>query len=305
MYRFNPRTFRFSFHAVNEPNPHGGDFDYWGYHFATDATSGFAYQVRMDGGGKFKMHELLTKTVRPVPSSGILSSTHFPDEFNGNFIILNSIGFLGIKRYTLENTDGEFWGTEAADLLGPDRFRPSVSNRRWRVVCRRPHRPHAAQHHVQSRPSTRPSTASRAKAAHWKIVAIDGQPIEALLDVLKHPTNGVRLRARIELSERDTNEVIAATAKWIQQFDMSKKEDAHHLLEALWLHEQHNVVNEGLLTVLLNSPDPDARRAAERVKYMWEIEGRIRAASASAMDHMAMRRDDESIGDYFKQAPSP
>ncbi len=127
MYRFNPRTFRFSFHASNEPNPHGGDFDYWGYHFATDGTSGRAFQVRMDGGGAFKMHELLTKTVRPVPSSGILSSAHFPDEFNGNYIILNAIGFLGIKRYTLKNTDGEFWGTEAEDLLVSDdrNFRPS------------------------------------------------------------------------------------------------------------------------------------------------------------------------------------
>ena len=78
MYRFNPRTFRFAYHAENPPNPHGGDFDYWGRHYATSATGGEAYQIRTDGGGKFKMHKLLDKTVRPVPSSGILSSQHFP-----------------------------------------------------------------------------------------------------------------------------------------------------------------------------------------------------------------------------------
>ena len=35
--------------------------------------------------------------------------------------------------------------------------------------------------------------------------------------------------------------------EWIKQFDPNKKEDAHHLLEALWLHQQHNVKNLELL----------------------------------------------------------
>lgn len=316
MYRFNPRTHRFAFHAVNEPNPHGGDFDYWGYHFATDATSGRAFQVRIDGGGTFKMHELLTKTVRPVPSSGILSSAHFPDEMNGNFIILNAIGFLGIKRYTLENKDGNFWGTEAEDLLvsSDPNFRPSdfkvgddgalyVSDWQNAIIGH-------MQHNI------RDPSRDHLHGRVYRIVAegrplldrveIDGQPIEALLDALKDPNNGTRLRARTELSERDTTEVIAAAAKWIQQFDVGKEEDAHHLVEALWLHQQHNVLNEGLLTVCLNSPHPDARRAAERVKYMWEIEGRIGASKSEAMDHMAHRHDaDAQTASYLEQEKSP
>ena len=51
------------------------------------------------------MQELLKKTVRPVCSSGILSSDHFPEENNGNFLICNAIGFLGIKQYTMEYDD--------------------------------------------------------------------------------------------------------------------------------------------------------------------------------------------------------
>ncbi|MBM3290531.1 MAG: cytochrome C precursor, partial [Candidatus Hydrogenedentes bacterium] len=313
MYRFNPRTFRFAFHAVNEPNPHGGDFDYWGYHFATDATSGRAFQVRMDTGGKFKMHELLTKTVRPVPSSGILSSTHFPPEFNGNYIILNSIGFLGIKRYTLENKDGNFWGTEAEDLLvSSDRnFRPAdfkvgddgalyVADWSNSVIG---HMQHNIRDPARDHEHGRVYRITADGRPLEDRVAIDGQPIEALLDVLKHPTDGVRLRARIELSERGPAEVIAAVAKWATQFDPAKKEDAHHLIEALWLHSQFDVVNEGLLSILLDSPDPDARRAAERVKYMWTIEGRI--GGMAAMDHSAMRHDEDAPDDYLKQAPSP
>ena len=45
MYRFNPRTFTFSQHAGNSPNPHGIAFDRWGYHYATDGTGGRSYQV--------------------------------------------------------------------------------------------------------------------------------------------------------------------------------------------------------------------------------------------------------------------
>ncbi len=316
MYRFNPRTHRFAFHAVNEPNPHGGDFDYWGYHFATDATSGRAFQVRMDGGGAFKMHELLTKTVRPVPSSGILSSTHFPDEFNGNYIILNSIGFLGIKRYSLENKEGNFWGTEQEDLLvsSDPNFRPSdfkigddgalyVSDWQNAIIGHMQHNIRDPNRdHVHGR-VYRITAEGRPLLDH---VEVDGQPIEALLDVLKDPNDGIRLRARTELSERNPDEVIVAVTKWVQQFDIGKAEDAHNILEALWLHQQLNVVNEALLTGVLNSPNPDAKRAAERVKYMWEIEGRI-GDTAHAMDHSAHQHAmaAETTGDYLKQEPSP
>src|SRR5207253_8168403 len=39
------------------------------------------------------------------------------------------------------------------------------------------------------------------------------EPVEALLNVLKHPEDRVRYRARIELGSRDTKEVIAAARK--------------------------------------------------------------------------------------------
>lgn len=316
MYRFNPRTHRFSYHAENPPNPHGGDFDYWGYHFATSATGGEAYQIRMDGEGGFKMHKLLDKTVRPVPSSGIISSEHFPPENNGNYIILNSIGFLGIKQYTLKYKDGKVWGTETDDLLvsSDGNFRPAdfaFGNDGAMYVAdwanalighmqhniRDPSRDHEHGRIYRITADGRPLE---------EPVSIDGEPIEKLLDVLKHPTNGVRLRARIELSERDTDQVIAATQEWIKQFDGTKAADAHHLLEALWLCQQHNVVNEGLLTVLLNSPEEHARYAAERVQYMWELDGRLSHQAMATMDHSMHRKKGPDGGeDYLAQDPSP
>jgi plastocyanin len=111
-------------------------------------------------------------------------------------------------------------------------------------------------------------------------VVIDRAPIPALLTALENPVDGIRHRARVELSERSTAAVIAATKEWIKRFDPKKAVDAHHLLEALWVHQQHNVVNQDLLGLVLNSPSPQARTAARRVERMWTH----RAARSAAGD---------------------
>ena len=300
MYRFDPRRFTIALHATNPPNPHGISFDYWGYHYATDGTGGHAFQVRPNGSG-FKMTELLKKEVRPVTSSEIVSSTHFPESMQGDFLICNVIGFLGIKQYHLDrNPDtGVVWGEPDGDELtvtttnadgtkteeksrgflmsGDKNFRPSdaifapdgslyVSD--WHNVIighmqhnmRDPNRDHVHGRIYRITATGRPLQ---------KPVAIDGQPIPALLENLKSPVDGIRQRTRVELSERDTKEVIAETQKWMKQFDPKKKEDAHHLLEALWVHQQHNVRNVELLGQLLQSPEPHARIAAKTVQQLW------------------------------------
>ena len=69
------------------------------------------------------------------------------------------------------------------------------------------HRPHAAQ---PPRPEPRPrstaaSTGSRTKAGRSReSPKIAGEPIEKLLELLKHPEDRVRYRAKIELGGRDT-----------------------------------------------------------------------------------------------------
>ena len=281
MYRFNPRTFRFQRHANNSPNPHGISFDYWGYHYATDGTGGRAYQVRPDGKGNFKMQELLKKTVRPVCSSGILSSDHFPEENNGNFLICNAIGFLGIKQYTMEYDDeGDVWGTETKDLLvsGDRNFRPTdfeiggdgalyVSD--WQNVI-----VGHMQHNV--RDPNRNKTHGRIYRVTYegrelsKKISVDGESIETLLDLLKHPINGVRHRARVELSEHPSDKVLAATDKWLKQFDPKSKEDAHHILEGLWVYQRNDTKNEALLKTVLSSPVEHARISAKTVKQFWD-----------------------------------
>jgi putative heme-binding domain-containing protein len=285
MYRFDPRTFVITPHAGNAPNPHGTSFDYWGYCYANDGTGGKSYQVRPEGKG-FKMHTLLTKEFRPVAADAILSSQHFPEDMQDDFLICNTIGFLGVKQYVLDREGdgktrefGHVWGTPGIELINSEdrNFRPTdavvgedgalyVADWHNAIIghmqhnIRDPNRDHAHGRifrlTVKGRPLQEP-------------VKIHGQPIAALLENLKHPVNGVRHRTRVELSARNSDAVIAATRKWMMDFDPNDETEAHHLLEALWLHQQHGVRNEELLNTLLSSDVKHAVVAASTVKHFW------------------------------------
>ncbi|HEX3314401.1 MAG TPA: HEAT repeat domain-containing protein, partial [Gemmataceae bacterium] len=101
------------------------------------------------------------------------------------------------------------------------------------------------------------------------ITKIAGEPIAKLLDNLKSPEDRVRYRTRIELTGRPTAEVIAATDKWIAGLDPKDADYEHHLMEGLWLHQSHDVVDEAFLKKMLRSPDFHARAAATRVLCCW------------------------------------
>jgi putative membrane-bound dehydrogenase-like protein len=322
MYRFDPRQYTITHHAANSPNPHGTSFDYWGYHYANDGTGGRAYQVRPEGNG-FKMFPLLDKEVRPVAADEIVSSQNFPDNMQGDFLICNTIGFLGIKQYKLNREGGvdrsltegkgdekktiqwktklgEVWGvpsgseliTRAPDaktgeiketvnqgfLISEDKnFRPTdaifgedgalyVSD--WHNVIIG-HMQHNIRDPNRDHKHGRIYRIVNEEKPLQKSVKIDGASLPELMANLEHPVDGVRHRTRVELSERPTKEVIAACREWMKDFDPKKKEDAHHLLEALWLHQQHNVRDTKLLGQLLTSPEPHARVAAHTVQHYW------------------------------------
>jgi hypothetical protein len=263
MYRFDPRRHTIAFHAGNSPNPHGTSFDYWGYHYANDGTGGRSYQVRPCMATASRCSRWSTRSAARSAPTPSISSANFPDDMQQDFLVVNVIGYLGIKRYDLHregfkegkiNYDfGQVWGTPTDDFLRSDdkNFRPAdvefgedgalyVCD--WHNVIIG-----HMQHNIRD-PNRDKERGRIYRMVHTgkplqKPVAIDGQPIPALLDNLKHPVDGVRHRTRVELSERDSAEVIAATTKWIKQFDPKNKDDAHQLLEALWIHQQHNVRN--------------------------------------------------------------
>ncbi|MEM0970369.1 MAG: PVC-type heme-binding CxxCH protein, partial [Verrucomicrobiota bacterium] len=304
MFRWDPRRYTIAFHAENRPNPHGISFDQWGYHYANDGTGGRSYQVRPSEKG-FAMHSLLTKEVRPVSADEIVSSTHFPDEIQGNFLVCNTIGYLGLKNYklhrdgftrqetqkakkgqepvvkTMEHAVGEVWGTPDEELLQSTdgNFRPTdaifgedgalyISDWSNVIIGHMQHNirdPNRDKKHGRIYRMTYPSRALQ------EPVAIDGEPLAALMKNLEHPVNGVRHRTRVELSERDSDEVIAAAQAWLATLDPQNSDQARHFLEALWVHQQHNVRDRELLKTVMNSPVEHVRINAATVKHHWDV----------------------------------
>ena len=297
IYRFEPRASRFeTYIAYGFANPHGRVFDSWGNDLVTDATGnntyfGGAFSGRIDFPDKHSgMREFWNRPSRPCPGTGWLTSRHFPDEFAGNFLNCNVIGYQGIFRVKVRYEDSGLWG----DTIEPGLVQSKDPNFRPTAVGVAPdgsvyfldwHNPIIGhmQHHLrdpsrdhihgriyrityEGRPLTKPAP-------------IAGQPIEKLLELLKEPEDDVRTRTKIELGMRDTTEVLAAVRKWTEQFGADKVAGQHHLMEALWVHQWHNVVNEPLLRQMLASPEPRARAAAVRVLCYW----RDRVAEALAL----------------------
>jgi len=286
MYRFDPRRYTVTFHAGNSPNPHGTSFDKYGYLYANDGTGGKSFQVRPHGKG-FKMFQLLNKEVRPVAADCIVSSSHFPEEMDGNFLVCNTIGYRGIKNYKLHRDGyeekgyqlGEVWGTPEEQLIYSDdgNFRPTdcvfgedgaLYIADWHNVIIG-HMQHNVRDPNRDKKHGRIYRMTYNGRPLQKPVKIDGASISQLLENFKHPVMEVRHRTRVELSERDTDAVIKETLKWIKQFDPANKEHGIQLLEALWLHQQHNVRNEELLNAVLGSPDPHVVMGAKTVKHFW------------------------------------
>src|SRR5262249_16911442 len=127
VFRFEPRTWKFEVYIpLNFPNPHGHVFDYWGRDIVFDATGGQpSYGPPASARTKKCWRGMETTkagrpgSVRPRPVGGaeILSSRHFPEEMQGNLIVLNTIGFRGVLSYKISEDGAGLKTTEVDPIL--------------------------------------------------------------------------------------------------------------------------------------------------------------------------------------------
>ncbi|MBI2948803.1 MAG: HEAT repeat domain-containing protein [Verrucomicrobia bacterium] len=286
VFRFEPRTFKFdAYVSYGFANPHGHVFDRWGQDFVTDGTGAQTYWAaafsgHVDYPRKHPgMQTVYKQRTRPCPGTEILSSRHFPDEMQGNLLVPNVIGFLGILQYKFQDKGSGFGATEVEPIVSSDdpNFRPSdvevgPDGAIWFLDWQNPIIGHM-QHNLRD-PSRDHSHGRIYRVTYEgrplnKPEKITGEPIDKLLGLLKEPEDRVRYRTRIELSGRKPGDVIAALSKWVATLDAKDKDYEHHMLEALWLHQNMNVVNQDLLKRMLRSPEPRARAAATRVLCYW------------------------------------
>ncbi len=278
VYRFDPRTFEVDFHFPIGPNPHGDVIDQWGYQFASDGTGGTGNYINI-GHGVNAPKQWYQKRVRPVPATGILSSSHFPPENNGNFLICNSIGFLGVLQHKVEYDGADINAVEIEPILVSDdgNFRPTdleiggdgalyVSDWQNPIIG---HMQHNIRDPNRDHTHGRVYRVTAAGRPLLKPVKMKGKPIAEVLRNFYAKENGVRYRARLELSGRPEGEVIAAVDKFTADIQPKSPADEQALLESLWVCEEQRVPNEALLVKTLGAKEPRVRAAAIRTLGHW------------------------------------
>lgn len=325
VFRWEPRTWKFDvFVSFGFANPWGHVVDAWGNNFIADASPGAnyfgaAFSGDVDYPNKHgNLKQFLVKQWRPTAGCELVSSRNFPDDAQGNYLLNNCIGFQGVLQYTMRDDGSGFVADPVEPLLqssdpnfrpvdiefGPDGalylcdwFNPLVGHMQHNL--RDPNRDHSRGRiwrvHYTKRPLVKPAK-------------IDGASIAELLNVLKtEPEERTQYRARIELWNRDTTEMMEEVKTWLAGLDENSADYENLRLEALWLHQAHDVVDTGLLNAVLDSPDPRARAAATRVLCYWR--DRVKDPIATLQDkvndeHPRVRLEAVRALSFFHEQPA-
>ena len=283
-YRYNPQRRQLERTAqLSIPNPWGIAFDEWGQNFFAE-TSNPDVRWMMPGSVKsrygvatHKSVQLIEEKHRVRPTSGLefISSRHFPDDVQGDFLINNTIGFLGTKEHTLTDDGTGYKSKHRQDLLVSEdkNFRPvdmefapdgSLYVVDWHNVLIG-HMQHNARDPLRDHVHGRIYRITYPSRPLVKPAKVDGASIGELLDNLKLPEYRTRYRTRRELRGRQTSEVLSQLNTWVANLDKNNSRYEHNLLEAFWVTWGLNKVDEKLLRQLLQAKDYHARAAAVRV----------------------------------------
>ena len=265
------------------PNPWGFVFDKWGQDFLlfTSGTSmnwALPMEVKPTFGSKTPATiDLIPSAQKVRPTSGleIVSSRHFPDDVQGDLILCNAIGFLGIKQHQIVD-DGTGWKTTfRQDLLksSDGNFRPvdlefapdgSLYVIDWHNVLIG-HMQHNARDPLRDHVHGRIYRITYPSRPLVKPAQVAGASVAILLNNLKEPELRTCYRSRRELRAHPASEVLPAVKGWVAALDKSDANYEHHILEALWVTWGMNQADETLLRQMLSAKDYHARAAAVRV----------------------------------------
>lgn len=290
IWAYQPRREHFGIHSYLQiTNPWSHAFDDWGNDMITDGTSGNHYYMppatghldfpaRHTGGRSDRKNpykKFLEKVARPSPGGEIVSSSNFPAEAQGDYLVNNVIGLLGIMQYSLQDDGSGLSGKYKHNLVESTygNFRPvdcQFGPDGALYVC---DWQNALIGHLQH--NLRDPNRDHSHGRIWRI-RYEGNPLapiksladseaNELVQTLKSPIARERYRARRELAAMETDMALSAISGLVESLDASAEPDQHHLMEALWVQQSHNKIDLSLLKSLLGSQDYRARAAATRV----------------------------------------
>ncbi|NQX01311.1 c-type cytochrome, partial [bacterium] len=283
-FRYNPQRSELERTAqLNIPNPWSIAFDDWGQDFFIHTSGpGIGWMLPASvkptyGSQTPGTRDLAPKgnAVRPTSGLEFVSSSHFPDEVQGDLLLGNTIGFLGIKQHAIRD-EGTGYQTEFRQNLlssSDGNFRPvdlefapdgSLYVIDWHNVLIG-HMQHSARDPLRDHVHGRIYRITYPSRPLVKAALVEKAPVAVLLDNLKLPEYRTRYRSRRELRGRPAGEVLPALKSWLAKLDPQSPRHEHDQLEALWTSWGLNRVDEPLLRQLLQAKDFHVRAAAVRV----------------------------------------
>ena len=280
-WRFDPKSFRLERLQVDISNPWGFSFDTWEQPFISDASPGenwwaLPLSSKMPYGiEQPKVEQFVPKRSRPSSGAEFVSSRHFPDVNQGDFMACNTIGFLGISFGAKRDDGAGFVGKANGDLLSSSdgNFRPvdlefapdgSLYFIDW-------HNPLIGHMQHNARDPNRDHVHGRIYRVTYpgrplvKPAKVDGASVAELLENLKEPEYRTRYRTRRELRSHPAAEVLPAVKAWVAKLDPQDSAYEHHLCEALWATWAQNQPDDELIQRLLQAKQFEARAAAADV----------------------------------------
>ncbi len=297
-FRYDPKRRKLTRIAqLNIPNPWGVAFDDYGQGFFLHTSNPTVSwltpaSVKPKYGYNMLAPQILTDSfVRPTSGLEIVSSSHFPDEVQGDLLFNNTIGFLGAKQHQLYEDGSGFAAKFRHNLFSSTdlNFRPvdlefapdgSLYVADWHNVLIG-HMQHNARDPLRDHVHGRIYRVTYPSRPLIQPVKIHGASIPELLKNLKHPQLRTRYRVRRELRGRDAEEVLPAVKAWASQ-----QSDERLKLEALWVTWGHNAVDSSLVKELFASKDHRIRSAAITVaRYnLDQIPGAANLVAGAAED---------------------
>lgn len=284
VWELRPKSLQLDVYAKGLVNPWGLQFDKWGKSFLTDGAGGEGINYAFEG-ATFLTSPGAERIIRGLnpgqpKHSGleVISGRHLPESWLGS-VITNDFRANRINRFKLEEQGSGYASRQMEDLMWTDNiaFRPVDINEGpdGAIYVADWYNPIIQHGEVDFYDPRRDQEHGRI----WRITAKNRPLVKTpklskastpeLLEALKLPEDWTRAQAKQVLKTRGAAEVIPALQKWVGSLDKNDKDYEHNLLEALWVYQSLDTVNEQLLVSLLNAKSHNARSAALRALHLW------------------------------------
>jgi putative heme-binding domain-containing protein len=279
VWRFDPHSWKVErVMQLDVNNPWGVAHDAYGQTFVNDASGGeqlwmLGYSIRLPHGAEMEKVSKFNYEHHARPTSGaeFISSRHFPDVVQGDYLYANTIGFLGIKDFEVVEDGSEVKGRFRQDLIqsSDGNFRPcdleigpdgSLYFLDWHNTLIG-HMQHSARDPLRNSAYGRIYRITCPDRPLVEPPRIEGESIAALFENLKLPEMNARKRSQRELRGRSPEEVLAAA----HRFADTHRDDERLQLEALWATWGQQSPSRELLQRCLAAGDHRVRSAAVRV----------------------------------------